>query len=100
MPAFCREPGWSSKNGLTAHAIEAPDPIAAIGIRMDELGRGLAELGVLLGIASGRVSEILNRRRRLTIDMMRVLCARLQLSEACLLQPYPLAAPACRIDGS
>lgn len=77
------------------HAIDGPDPIEAIRIRMDELGLERADLGAMLGIASGRISEILNRRRRLTIDMMRTLAAKLQLPERCLLQPYELS-PASR----
>lgn len=74
------------------HAIEAPDPIAAIHVRMEELGLKRADLGEMLGIASGRVSEILNRRRRLTVDMMRVLASTLRLPEGCLLQHYELAS--------
>ena len=76
------------------HAIEPPDPIEAIEVRMAELGIDRAGLGEILGIASGRVSEILNRRRRLTIEMMRTLAAKLKLSERCLLRHYDLAAPA------
>jgi HTH-type transcriptional regulator / antitoxin HigA len=75
------------------HAIEPPDPIEAIEIRMSELGIDRAGLGEVLGIASGRVSEILNRKRRLTIEMMRVLAAQLNLSERCLLRHYDLTAP-------
>jgi antitoxin component HigA of HigAB toxin-antitoxin module len=33
------------------------------------------------GITGGRMSEILNRRRRLTIEMMRVLAAQLNIAE-------------------
>jgi HTH-type transcriptional regulator/antitoxin HigA len=76
------------------HAIEPPDPIEAIEIRMAELGIDRASLGEILGIASGRVSEILNRKRRLTIEMMRTLATKLNISERCLLRPYELAAPA------
>jgi HTH-type transcriptional regulator / antitoxin HigA len=75
------------------HAIEPPDPIEAIEIRMAELGIDRAGLGEILGISSGRVSEILNRKRRLTVEMMRVLAAKLNLSERCLLRRYDLAAP-------
>jgi HTH-type transcriptional regulator/antitoxin HigA len=78
------------------HRIEPPDPIEAIRIRMAELGIDRPELGRLLGIASGRVSEILNRRRRLTIEMMRILATELKLSEKCLMQPYELLPPARR----
>ena len=57
-------------------------------------GSTAAGLGEMLGIGSGRVSEILNRRRRLTIEMMRILAAKLAISERCLLRHYELAGPA------
>jgi HTH-type transcriptional regulator/antitoxin HigA len=72
------------------HAIELPDPIEAIKIRMDDLELTRDDLGAMLGLTSGRVSEVLNRRRRLTLGMIRDLAAKLKLSEACLLQPYDL----------
>jgi HTH-type transcriptional regulator/antitoxin HigA len=75
---------------LEHEAIEPPDPIDAIHQRMDDLGMSRADLGDLLGVHSGRVSEILNRRRHLSIDMIRKLAAGLGLSEHCLLQPYEL----------
>jgi len=82
------------------HAIEPPDPIEAIEVRMAELGIDRAGLGELLGIAGGRVSEILNRKRRLTIEMMRVLARKLNISERCLLRPYDLAAPTATARGT
>jgi len=82
------------------HAIEPPDPIEAIEVRMAELGIDRAGLGEILGIASGRVSEILNRRRRLTIEMMRTLAMKLAISERCLLRQYDLAAPATTVRGA
>ena len=70
-------------------AIDPPDPIDAILERMDNLGMTRADLGAMLGGAtSGRVSEILNRRRPLSIDMIRKLASGLGLSEHCLLQEY------------
>jgi HTH-type transcriptional regulator / antitoxin HigA len=71
-------------------AIDPPDPIEAILERMHNLEMSRADLGMLLGATSGRVSEILNRRRPLTIDMIRKLTAGLGLSEHCLLQAYEL----------
>jgi HTH-type transcriptional regulator / antitoxin HigA len=73
------------------YAIDPPDPIEAILQRMENLGMSRADLGGLIGAHSGRVSEILNRRRPLTIDMIRKLAAGLGLSEHCLLQEYELA---------
>ena len=76
------------------HAIEPADPIDAIVACMDDRGLSRADLGAMLGDASsGRVSEILNRRRPLTIDMVRRLAAGLGLSEHCLLQDYALVRP-------
>ena len=72
-------------------AIDPPDPIDAILERMDNLGMTRADLGAMLGGAtSGRVSEILNRRRPLSIDMIRKLASGLGLSEHCLIQEYEL----------
>jgi HTH-type transcriptional regulator/antitoxin HigA len=71
-------------------AIDPPDPIDAIIERMDSLGMSRVDLGALIGASSGRVSEILNRRRPLTIDMIRKLASGLGLSEHCLLQAYEL----------
>lgn len=73
------------------HAIDLPDPIEAIQVRMDDMGLTRADLGTMLGVPSGRVSELLNRRRRLTIEMMRVLAREMKLPEAVLLKPYDLA---------
>lgn len=81
-------------------AIEPPDPIEAVEIRMAELGIDRTGLGEILGIASGRVSEILNRRRRLTIEMMRILAAKLNISERCLLRQYELVAPTATGSGA
>jgi HTH-type transcriptional regulator/antitoxin HigA len=50
-------------------AIEPPDPIDAIKIRMEQRGLTRRDLQRILG-GSGRVSEILNRRRA-SVEMMR-----------------------------
>jgi HTH-type transcriptional regulator/antitoxin HigA len=50
------------------HPIEPPDPIAALEYFMEQRGITRSDLVPLLGSRS-RVSEILNRRRRLTIEM-------------------------------
>ena len=51
-------------------SIEAPDPIEAIKIKMEEGGLKKKDLAKYFGSAS-RVSEVLNRKRPLTLDMMR-----------------------------
>jgi HTH-type transcriptional regulator/antitoxin HigA len=50
--------------------IEPPDPIEAILFRMEQAGLTRRDLGSALG-GNGRVSEILNRRRALTLPMIR-----------------------------
>ena len=51
--------------------IEAPDPIEAILFRMDQAGYERRDLQELLG--KSRVSELLNRKRSLTLNMIRKL---------------------------
>ena len=69
--------------------IEAPDPIEAIKIRMEEMGLKQKDLVKALG-GKSRVSEILHRKRRLTIEMIRNLIDKLDLSADTLLKDYPL----------
>ena len=71
------------------YPIEAPDPIEAIKIRMEELGLKQVDLIPEIG-GKSRVSEILNRRRKLTVDMIRNLAHRLSLSASLLVQDYQL----------
>ena len=69
--------------------IEAPDPIEAIKIRMEEMQLKQVDLISEIG-GKSRVSEILNRKRRLTVDMIRKLANRLNLSSGLLIQEYQL----------
>jgi len=52
------------------HSIAPPDPIEAIKFRMEQLGLKQSDLSEAMG-GKNRVSEILNRKRDLTADMMR-----------------------------
>ena len=52
------------------HAIDAPDPIAAIQFRMEQQGLTRKNLEPLIG-SRARVSEVLTRRRSLTLAMIR-----------------------------
>ncbi len=52
--------------------IAPPDPIEAIKFRMEQLGLKPSDLAEVLG-GSNRVSEILNRKRNLTVKMMKAL---------------------------
>lgn len=71
------------------YPIEAPDPIEAIKIRMEEMHLKQIDLIPEIG-GKSRVSEILNRKRRLTVDMIRKLAARLNLSANLLIKDYQL----------
>jgi HTH-type transcriptional regulator / antitoxin HigA len=73
------------------YPIEAPDPIEAIKIRMAELQLKQVDLIEVIGSRS-RVSEILNRKRKLTIEMIRNLTKRLNLSPDLLIADYKLAS--------
>ena len=52
------------------HAVAPPDPIEAIRFRMEQAGLTRADLEKLIG-SRARVSEVLNRRRPLTVAMIR-----------------------------
>lgn len=71
------------------YPIEAPDPIEAIKIRMEELNLKQVDLIPEIG-GKSRVSEILNRKRRLTVEMIRKLTIRLNLSSNLLIRDYQL----------
>jgi HTH-type transcriptional regulator / antitoxin HigA len=68
------------------HAIAPPDPVDAIRFRMEQQGLTRADLEPLLG-SRARVSEILNRRRPLTLPMIRRLRDHLGLSADTLIGP-------------
>lgn len=72
------------------HTIEAPDPIEAIKIRMEEMALKQQDLVGVIG-GKSRVSEVLNRKRKLTVEMIRNLTETLQLSAASLIKDYQLA---------
>jgi HTH-type transcriptional regulator / antitoxin HigA len=75
------------------HPIELPDPIEAIKIRMEDLGLDRKDLEDAIG-SKGRISEILNRKRPLTLPMVQRLSIKLGLPTEVLAQPYALAEPA------
>ena len=75
------------------HPVPQPDPIAAIKVRMADLALSRNGLRTMLGVSSGRLSELLTRRRPLTLPMIRTLATELSLPEACLVQRYDLVPP-------
>ena len=71
------------------HPITAPDPIALIEFVMEQRGLDRSALQPILG-GRGRVSEVLARKRPLTLAMIRRLHAGLGLPADALVRPYPL----------
>ena len=64
-----------------------PDPVEAIKFRMEQLGYNQTDLAKIIGLKS-RTSEILNRKRKLTLDMVRLLHEKLNIPTDVLIQAY------------
>ncbi|MCB0495851.1 MAG: helix-turn-helix domain-containing protein [Cyclobacteriaceae bacterium] len=69
------------------YPIEAPDPIEAIKFRMEQMDMSKQDLAKILGYKS-RVSEIFNRKRKLTLKMIRNLHENLKIPYESLLADY------------
>jgi HTH-type transcriptional regulator / antitoxin HigA len=67
------------------YPINMPDPVSAIKFRMEQLGLSQQDLIPFIGSRS-KVSEVLNRKRTLTLAMMRSLNKNLDISPDILLQ--------------
>jgi HTH-type transcriptional regulator/antitoxin HigA len=65
--------------------VNPPDPIEAIKLRMQQRGLSRSDLEQVLGSKS-RVSEVLNRKRPLTIEMIRRLHAKLGIPAESLIR--------------
>jgi len=68
------------------HPIDPPDPVDAIRFRMEEAGLTRRDIEPLIG-SRARVSEVLNRRRPLTLPMIRRLSRGLGIPAELLIQP-------------
>lgn len=64
-----------------------PDPIEAIKFRMEQMGYTQSDLAKVVGLKS-RASEILNRKRKLTLEMIRLLHDKLNIPTEVLVQAY------------
>jgi HTH-type transcriptional regulator/antitoxin HigA len=71
------------------HAIEAPDPISLLQFVMEQRGLDRAALQPMIG-DRGRVSEVMARKRPLTLAMIRRLHETLGLPAEILVRPYEL----------
>ena len=67
--------------------IELPDPIEAIKFRMEQMGYNQNDLAKVVGLKS-RASEILNKRRKLTLEMVRLIHVGLNIPTEVLVQNY------------
>src|SRR5690606_28284686 len=67
--------------------IDMPDPIEAIKFRMEQMGMKQKDLAEVMGFKS-RVSEILSKKRKLTLDMIRKLNTTLHIPTEVLVQDY------------
>ncbi len=74
------------------YPIEYPDPISAIKQRMDDLNLRQKDLATFIGSHS-KVSEVLNRKRRLSLPMIRALHKYLHIPVEVLLQEDPESLP-------
>ena len=71
------------------HAMDAPDPVTAIQFRMEQQGLKRKDLEPLIG-SRARVSEVLTRKRNLTLDMVRRVRCGLGISADLLIGPTPI----------
>ena len=69
--------------------LEPPDPIQVILARMDDLNLSRKDLEPCIG-ARSRVSEILNKKRALSLPMIRKLSVLLRIPADLLITEYPL----------
>lgn len=75
--------------------VEDIDPVEAVKARMANAGRTRKDLEAIIG-SSGRASEILNRKRHLTLRMIWKLVREWRMPAEVLIRPYDLAKPARR----
>ena len=71
--------------------VDASDPIDLLNYAIDELGHSQAELAELLGSRS-RASELLNRRRPLTVEMIHKISGAWKIPADLLVRPSRVAA--------
>lgn len=75
------------------YPIAPPDPLEAIAYHLESRGLTRRDLERYLG-SRARVSEVLNRRRPLTLEMIRKLHTGLGIPADVLIQPYSLVQDA------
>ena len=68
-------------------SIEKPDPVEAIKFRLEQLNMNNSDLVKIIGSKS-RTSEILNRKRKLSLSMIRSLNKKLNIPASSLISEY------------
>jgi HTH-type transcriptional regulator/antitoxin HigA len=71
----------------THFPIDLPDPIEAIKFRMEQMGYNQNDLAKIIGLKS-RASEILSKKRKLSLEMIRQLHTSLRIPTDVLIQNY------------
>jgi HTH-type transcriptional regulator/antitoxin HigA len=71
------------------HRIDPPDPIEAIKFRMEQMGLSTEDLERQIGSRT-ELSEVLTRKRSLSLDMIRNLNEKLGIPAEILIARYPL----------
>lgn len=71
----------------THFPIDLPDPIEAIKFRMEQMGYNQNDLAKIIGLKS-RSSEILSKKRKLSLEMIRQLHTSLHIPTDVLIQNY------------
>ena len=69
------------------YPIDLPDPVEAIKFRLEQLGLDQSDLASIIGSKS-RTSEILNRKRKLSLSMIRKLHEKLNIPASSLISEY------------
>ena len=69
------------------YPIDSPDPVEVIKYRMEQMKLSKSDLAGILGYTS-RVSEVLNRKRKLTLEMIRNLHLKLNIPLETLVRAY------------
>ena len=67
--------------------IDLPDPIEAIKFRMEQMDYSQNDLAKVIGLKS-RASEILNKKRKLSLEMIRNLHSIMKIPTEVLIQSY------------
>jgi HTH-type transcriptional regulator / antitoxin HigA len=68
------------------YPMDPPDPIEAIKFRMEQQGLTRRDLEDIIGTRT-RIAEVLNRKRGLSVGMIRLLHERLGISAEVLIRP-------------